>query len=344
MATPGWPARPPAPGRTGAVRMVVLGLALALALGFFAFALTSYLNRNAASPPAPGGPGAATATPTGQTQEPSPGESPSTAPTPTPTAEPEPADDAFDPPPLPNPQTWDEARAWLEDNALYRHELAAVDCPITRLTSPVPGELAALDAHLGATMGCLMAVWDPPMVAAGFVLPRSPVLSYDQPITTACGTSPSMDSAAAFYCPADQRIFYAVDRGRPLFSTTPLAVDNTLAHEVGHALQGRTGILMAEWAFQQDSTPDLALEFNRRTELQADCLGGLALNSLAVATGLTEDERELLRQDNYARGDHPGRPRTHGSPESGVRWISTGLADTQVAACNTFVAEPDDVA
>ena len=334
------PWSPPAARRPGPWGVVALGAALALAAGFFAFGLTSYLNRpEAGGTPVPTAPATPAPSPS---DSPSPSETP-TASTPTPAPPTGPADD-FDPPPLPYPQSWDEAKAWLEDNRLYGETLAAVDCAITRLDDPRPGELAALDAHLAATMECLMRVWSAPMATAGFVLPQSPVLSYDQPITTACGTSPSMDAAAAFYCPADQRIFYAVDRGRPLYSTTPLAVDNTLAHEVGHALQGRTGVLMAEWAFQQDAEPDLALEYNRRTELQADCLGGLAINALATATGLTEAERELLGEDTYARGDHPGRPRTHGAPASGLHWITTGLSTTAVAACNTFVASPDEVA
>lgn len=340
MSQPLWAVPPPgANRRAGSVRLAALGLAVALAAGFFAFGVTSYLNRGAAPPP----PDATPAPTTPATQATGPAHSPAPTTEPTPTASPSPGD-GFDPPPLPYPQSWEEAAAWLEGNALYAHSLPSVDCAITRLGDPEPPRLEVLDRHLAATMDCLMAVWSPPITAAGFVLPHSPVLSYDQPITTACGTSPSMDAAAAFYCPADQRIFYAVDRRRPLFDDTPLAVDNTLAHEVGHALQGRTGILLAEWAFQQEAEPDLALEYNRRTELQADCLGGLALNALAVATGVTQDERELLRQDNYARGDHPGRPRTHGAPASGLRWISAGLASEEVGTCNTFVAPAEDVA
>lgn len=336
MSQPLW-SPPPGPARgAGPVRLVVLGLAVCLAAGFFAFALTTYLNRHpvgstpAASP---------AATPTGATTAAGPTPTPATT---SPTTTPGPA--GFDPPPLPYPQTWDEAEAWLEDNALYAHTLPPVDCALTRLAGREVPDLAVLDSHLAATMECLMQVWTPPVTAAGFVLPHSPVLSYDQPITTACGTSPSMDAAAAFYCPADQRIFYAVDRRRPLFDDTPLAVDNTLAHEVGHALQGRTGILLAGWAFQQQEEADAALEYNRRTELQADCLGGMALNALGTATAITPQEREQLRQDNYARGDHAGRPRTHGSPASGLRWISAGLEAVAVATCNTFVAPAEDVA
>ena len=234
--------------------------------------------------------------------------------------------------------------AWVGRNALYGPAVAPADCAIERLADPEPPALDVLDAHLDATMDCLMAVWVAPVEQAGFVLPRPPVLSYDQPITTACGTSPSMDRAAAFYCPGDQRIFYALDRSRALFSRTSLTVDSTLAHELGHALQGRSGILQAEWALVQTVDEEGGLELSRRIELQADCLGGLALNALAEATGLTGRERGQLQQDNYARGDRAGRPRTHGSPESGLRWISRGLDGAEIGGCNTFVASPEDVA
>jgi len=327
MTPQGWDFRPAAgsTGRAAALRALLLGVAFALAAGFFAFALTTYLT---AAPPTRG------ATPT----------TPSTA-TPS-TATPTPDEDGpdYDPPPLPNPANRDEAHAWLERNALYGPSLVPIGCAIERLADSGPPDLEVVDAHLDATMDCLMAVWVAPVQEAGFVLPRPPVLSYDQPITTACGTSPSMDRAAAFYCPADQRIFYAVDRSVPLFSGTSLTVDSTLAHELGHALQGRSGILLAEWALVQTVDEAAGLELSRRTELQADCLGGLALNALAAATGLTDLERDQLREDNYSRGDRPGYPRTHGAPESGLRWISQGLGSAEVGGCNTFVVAPEDVA
>lgn len=336
---PGWQ-YPAAPPKRAPIAAVLIGALVVITLGFAAFVITALVVRQDSPPGAP------TAPPTATSVEPSPGvssaePSPSTSPIePTP-----PPSDGYDPPPLPAPQTWEEAERWLTANALYDHDVAPVDCGIARLDDPVAPALEVLDVHLNATMDCLMGVWIDPMTAAGFILPQPPVRSYDQPITTACGESPPMDYAAAFYCPGDQRIFYAVNRDWPLFRRTSLEVDNTLAHEFGHLLQGRTGIISASWAFRSTAaTEDEELEYSRRTELQADCFGGMAMNSLAEATQLTGEERELLKDDTYSRGDREGRPRTHGTPDSGLRWITTGLESAFIGACNTFAASAEDVA
>ena len=325
---------PPVAQRGGTVRALALGVALALALGVFAFGLTSYLTSAGPAPEPTASPSAT---------QPEPATPLPTEPTPQPT--PTTSDDDYNPPPLPRPRTFEEAEQWLKANAFYDRESSIADCAIRRISDPTPPALEVMDVHLNHTMDCLMLVWAEPMAAAGFILPRPPVRSYDQPITTACGTSPSMEMAAAFYCPGDQRVFYAIDRNRPLFYRTSLEIDNTMAHEFGHTLQGRTGIIPAETAMVTNTrTEEEALEYSRRTELQADCLGGMAMSALSQASGITAAERELLRQDTYSRGDREGYPRTHGTPDSGLNWVTIGLESRSVGRCNTYVADSADVA
>lgn len=335
-----WQAPQPVRRSGGAIKAVIIGMVVVLGLGFLAFVAATFLFLSlAAREPIPTvGPVPA---PTSMSPTPSPDPTP-----PGPTPQPTPTDPAdYDPPPLPRPKSLEEAERWLRANALYAERTQQIDCAIKRLKSDrAPKDLAALDTHLNRTIGCLMKVWNQPMSEAGFVLLQPPVRSYDKPITTACGTSPAMDQAAAFYCSGDQRIYYAVNRKRPLYYRTPLAVDSTLAHEFGHALQGRTGILPARRVILQTvEDEDEALEYSRRTELQADCLAGIAMNSLAKATGLTKKERQLLREDNYSRGDREGYPRTHGAPESGLHWIGVGLDTREIGRCNTFTATSKQV-
>lgn len=323
--------------------MVVLGIALVLLLGFGAFALTGALMRSG-----PGaGPEPTIPYPAPSSEQPSPPMEPTEQPSPPvePTPQPSPTapGDGYDPPPLPRPQSEDEASQWLRANALYDQSTAQTNCAIARLSDPTPPDLATMDAHLNRSMDCFMQVWLGPMTAAGFELPQPPVRSYDQPITSACGTSPEMDFAAAFYCPADQRIFYAVNRDYLLFQNTSLEIDTTLAHEFGHTLQGRTGMLSAELWFTHAAADDVVLEYSRRIELQANCFGGVAMNALAAATGLTDLERDALKLDAYYRGDREGYPRTHGNPDSAMRWMSTGLDTLQAGACNTFAIPADQV-
>ena len=314
--------------------MVLLGLGLVLLLGFGAFALTGVLLRSGqGTGPEPTIPSPAPSS-----------EPPSTPVEPTPQPSPTAPGDGYDPPPLPRPGSDAEATRGVQANALYDQSTAQTDCAIARLSDPNPPDLATMDAHLNRSMECLMQVWLGPMTAAGFELPQPPVRSYDRPITSACGTGPAMEFAAAFYCPADQRIFYAVNRDYLLFQNTSLEIDTTLAHEFGHALQGRTGMLSAELWFTHAAADEVVLEYSRRIELQANCFGGVAINALATATGLTGSERDALKLDAYYRGDREGNPRTHGNPDSARRWLADGLDTLHAGACNTFVAPLDDVA
>lgn len=347
---PGWQPPPvPRPPRTP-LAAVVLACVGVLALGFVAFAVTSaLLGPEPTVGPAPTTPPAASPqpeTPPASSPSPEPSSPDPEEPTPSPIEPtPEPTtDDGYDPPPLPQPANVDEAAQWAQANALYDHSATEQNCALARLDDGVPpDDLATFDAFLNRSMDCLMLVWEEPVAAAGFVLPRPPVRSYDQPITTACGTSPSMDMAAAFYCPGDQRIFYAVPRGYYLFTTTSLIIDSTLGHELGHAIQGRIGVLWAEAYLGFEAERDVQLELSRRRELQANCMGGLALNSLSAATGLTALERDQLNMDAYVRGDREGNPRTHGNADSGMRWMADGLDTLDIATCNTFAVPASEV-
>ena len=342
QAAPAWGTPPAPPPRRGGLSAVVLGVAVAVGLGFFAFAAaTFYLSlRPAVAPPGttsppPSSPAATTAPP------PSPVEpSPSGEPTPNP-----PATDDYDPPELPWPSDLDEARQWLQANALYAGRTDRIDCAIQRFEDPTPpAQTTTLDEHLNRTADCLAAVWAEPAVAAGFLLPQPPVRAYDEQITTACGTSPAMDYAAAFYCAGDQRIYYGMPRAYRLFQSTSLEIDGVLAHEFGHAVQARIGILSAEAVLShRAATEDEVLENSRRIEVQADCLAGMSVSSVAEASGVTEQERAILRRDRSLRGDREGRPRDHGAPEIRQHWFDTGLGTSEIGRCDTFSAPAEDV-
>lgn len=311
---------------------------MAIGVGFLAFAATTYYLGVALTQNQP------TATPeppVTRTAEPSADPTTSPAPSPTPTDPPE----SEDPPELPWPRDAAEAEEWMRENALYDHQVQRTDCAIERLGDPDPPEdLTTFDAHLNRSAGCLTQVWAGPADEAGFVVLQPPVRAYDQQITTACGDSPAMDYAAAFYCSGDQRIYYAVPRSYPLFGESSLEVDVVLAHEFGHAVQGRIGIIGAKYTLgKQAETKREVLEISRRVEMQADCLAGVAVNALAKASGITEAEREIIRQDRYYRGDDEGTPGDHGAPESRRRWVSAGLETRRIGTCDTFSVDASEV-
>ena len=69
---------------------------------------------------------------------------------------------------------------------------------------------------------------------------RPTVTIYGREINTKCGKS----GVNAFYCSADQQIYFSnqLPRAVPIVAQDKWAADVVMAHEFGHAIQGRTGL------------------------------------------------------------------------------------------------------
>lgn len=326
----GYPPQPPQRGG-GSVKLVLLGVVAVIAVGFFAFSLTNYLNAS------------------GQTTGPEPVPTPEIGETSAPpTGVPDPE---FDPPALPQPTSWEEVDAWLLDNALYAESVQVpTNCTLGRIDVEAVSP-STLQEHLNTLTGCLMMVWQEPMARAGFVMPRPPVTVYTAPITSACGDTKLTNAA---YCSGDQRLYYAADvheayrRYNPEVIGNAFLPDYVMGHEFGHALQGRTGILIAEYIKSDGTTEAEQLEGSRRVEVQADCFAGVFLNAVAQASQMTDEERAGIAALANAIGDDSlsGRPDVvgnHGRGASRQYWAQTGMANNQAGACNTFAAPPEQV-
>ena len=311
------PRRNPLPGFLG-------GLALVIIAGFFVITLLNYLNPGTAQTPA----------------------IPSTEPTYGQNVR-VPAPDR-NPPALPAPDTYDQATTWLRKNAIYAESVPVpTACKLDRIDASTVST-GELEAELNQLTACLWTVWNPPITSARFELPRPTVTVYGRSITTACGQS---DSGNAFYCSADQQIYYAQNLYQILprsLRSQPFVPETVLAHEFGHAIQARTGILIAEGAWQQKSSDSVAAEFSRRTETQADCLGGLFLNAVQDASAMTQTDLANIRQlatsigDDALSGD-PSIVGDHGLSRSRLYWFDQGLGNARVGVCNTFTAAKDTV-
>lgn len=124
--------------------------------------------------------------------------------------------------------------------------------------------------------------------------------------------------------------------------------DNVMAHEFGHAIQGRTGIWISYAWLRSRAQESTALELARRSETQADCLGGVFLNAVAQASQMTDAERAGILEIAFAGGDDQlsGQPDIvldHGHGKSRRHWWETGLSNSQVAACNNWSAPSEQV-
>ncbi len=322
---------PPRSGGGSPLKLMLLGLVAALAVGFFFLSLMNYLSTDEQSGPEP---------------LPSPEVGQTSAP---PTGVPEPD---YNAPEAPVPVTWDEAEKWLVDNALYAQSVQVpTNCTLGRIDVETIAEPELLE-HLNLLTACLMMVWKEPMERAGFQMPRPPISVYSQPITTACGEAELYN---AFYCPGDQRIYYAsnlhlvFERNDPQVIDNAFLVDYVIGHEFGHAIQGRTGILNAYTAFRTNTkTDEEALDLGRRSEQQADCLAGNFLNAVAQASQLTDADRVGLNDVAEAIGDDslagdPNYVGDHGTGKARRAWFGLGLENSSAGVCNTWTVPSDKV-
>jgi predicted metalloprotease len=298
------------------------GLAFLCAVAFFGFALSNYLN----APPAP-----------------APG--PTTAPSPQPTPEPSyhqigdvPAPD-LNPPDLPDPADVRQAQTWSKENKLYQQSVPVPTACSLRFVDMAKVPAATYQNYLNEVAACVWGVWHEPVTAAGYELPRPPVTVYTKPVKSPCGT---LETQNAFYCSANQRIYYANDF-YTAFSTDlqdqRFVGELILAHEFGHDVQGRTGIFFATITLEENSSARKATEYNRRLELQADCFAGHWLGAIAASTKLSDLDRQHLRQAAEEIGmPQPDPDDDHGSSDSRRNWLVTGLENASITSCNTFAA------
>ena len=247
------------------------------------------------------------------------------------------------PPPIPQPETYEEAETLLTDNAFYAQ--AAPD-PVRCDSEPINVRSASnsqLERHFDGLMECLVRVWEPPVVAAQWEIVRPTVTIYGSSITTKCGKA----EVNAFYCGADQQVYYSnqLDEAVPVVARDKWAADVVMAHEFGHALQARTAILISSQALgQQAQDESTQLAFSRRLETQADCFSGMFMNSVAESLGVGASDEEGIRDVYTAVGDDtlsgdPDILGNHGLARSREYWGSAGLGTNDVGQCNTYTAQ-----
>lgn len=341
------PPRPPK--RSSPIKSVLLGLVLVVGIGLFAMSLMSFLFGDE------NGGGTATGRPSTVVTTEVPTIGPTQTESPPPTATPSRPVDTwqapepdFSPPDLPVPETYGEAKDWLVDNAAYAESVLN---PTLCDLRPIDASRASVDeltVHLNLLTACLMKVWQEPITDAGFKLPRPPVTVYNEPITTGCG---ELNEVNAVYCGADQRIYYA----KPVYRIFPenlqdarFLVEMIIAHEFGHAIQGRTGILISSAAWQQQGTEAEGRVFSRRLETQADCLSGMFQSAVAEGAGLTGNDLATLKELTFNLGDdvltgQAGYDGDHGLGKNRQRWFTAGFETTSIGTCNTYVVPNSQV-
>jgi hypothetical protein len=251
------------------------------------------------------------------------------------------------PPPLPTPETYEQAEQWTKANAFYNQTAPA---PVRCNSQPINVTTSTdeqLDTHFEGLMECLVRVWQPPITNADFQIVRPTVTVYGDKITTKCGSV----GVNAFYCSADQQLYYSnlLPKVIPTAAGNKWTADIIMAHEYAHLLQGRTGIAISTHALAQRSG-DKATEYSyiRRLETQADCFSGMFIRAASVSLGVQQDDLEGIDATYRAIGDDtlsddPNVVGNHGLARSRLFWGNTGLRTSAVGDCNTFTAPPEQV-
>jgi uncharacterized protein len=246
------------------------------------------------------------------------------------------------PPDIPIPQTYEQAEQWITNSPLYSQ---TTPVPVRCTSQPINVATASdaqLKSHFEGLMECLVRVWEPPITNAGFIIVRPTVTIYGKELTTKCGKT----EVNAFYCTADQQVYYSnlLPRALPLtVRNTKWTADVVMAHEFGHALQGRTGILVSGNALGQKSGDEgTALQLMRRLETQADCFSGMFVRSVSLSLGVQQQDIDGILDIYTAIGDdklsdQPDIVGSHGLARSREYWGNTGLGTNEVGKCNTFV-------
>ncbi len=249
------------------------------------------------------------------------------------------------PPPLPVPETYEEAEQLLVSNKLYSQ---TTPTPVRCTATPInvrTAENAQLKNHFEELMECLVRVWGPPVEAAGFQVVRPTVTIYGARVTTKCGDA----EVNAFYCSGDQQVYFSNQLADyvPIVKREKWAADVVMAHEFGHALQARTAILISSHALGEESGDKRTeLELSRRLEVQADCFSGMSMGAMRQSLGISESDEEGIEATYNAVGDDvvSGKPNVvgnHGLGRSRVYWGSTGLGTSDIGECNTYTAKDD---
>ncbi|HET9022388.1 MAG TPA: neutral zinc metallopeptidase [Ornithinibacter sp.] len=204
------------------------------------------------------------------------------------------------------------------------------------------------------TVNSVQAYWAGELPRYGKTWQETQTVLYSGTERSACGTA--SNQVGPFYCPLDKTVyidasFFQVLEDQFGSSGGPLAQEYVVAHEYGHALQDQLGLLGR--AQQDPQGPESGAV---RTELMADCLGGVwAKHASTVQDSDTgqpflkpltdQDIKDALsaaasvgddRIQEKTQGRVSPESWTHGSAEARQRWFLQGYKTGDLNQCDTF--------
>ncbi|MFI6602599.1 neutral zinc metallopeptidase [Nonomuraea sp. NPDC050536] len=235
----------------------------------------------------------------------------------------------------------------LKGNTLYRAGgLPKSTCPAGNGSIFSHSQLKALILKTGQ---CMSRVWGPALERQGIQFRAPNYAITPKGGRGACGDFPSPGSMVPFYCPRNNTIYASTSamargngnaRGYGEFIQWNGGIISMMAHEYGHHVQEMSGIMGSWWDKTLASSSQSAkLALSRRLELQATCLGGMWMRSVANSYPVSPANRNRLFEFYGQVGDYPGWPRDHGAPVNNNRWFRQGWLRNTAYQCNTWAAD-----
>jgi uncharacterized protein len=186
---------------------------------------------------------------------------------------------------------------------------AALNQPVQPAPKPVmPLTDMPFEQLVNATSGLLDDFWRQSFKdmrwQATYNTPKS-IVPYSEPFQSACGMI-TMNNA--FYCPADQKIYFDDNLLRSLYQDPgDYAAVTVFAHEWGHSVQRDLGIIGGDKQY-----------FTIQTELQADCFAGAFAKHIYelgyLEEGDLDEGGEALLKFGDPRNGKWFDPQAHGKP------------------------------
>ncbi|NUR84736.1 MAG: peptidase [Nonomuraea sp.] len=205
-----------------------------------------------------------------------------------------------------------------------------------------------LKALILKTGQCMNRVWGPALQRQGIEFRAPGYMIASGRGRGACGDYPSRGSMVPYYCPRNNTIYASTTamargngnaRGYGEIIQWNGGIISMMAHEYGHHIQQLTGVMDSWWAKTTATSSNSArLGLSRRLELQATCIGGMWMRSVASSYPVSTSNRIRLFTFYGQVGDYPGWPRDHGAPVNNNRWFRQGWEKNQAYQCNTWAA------
>jgi predicted metalloprotease len=210
-----------------------------------------------------------------------------------------------------------------------------------------------VECRVIGTVNSVNAYWGAELPRYGKKWQDTKTILYRGSTQSQCGTA--SNQVGPFYCPLDKLVyidasFFDLLTQRFGADSGALAQEYVVAHEYGHALQDQLGLLGRA---QQD--PQGPQSGAVRTELMADCLGGVWAKHASEtkdASGqtflkpLTETDIKSALSAAAAVGDDQIQQKTqgrvtpenwtHGSADARQRWFLQGYKTGDLNQCDTF--------